>query len=142
HFSSRDMQFQAVPEKNLVIAGFGGQHFRFTTFAQLTDDENLLQVFSYPGVVVPAGARKMIADLVARANYGIKVGKFELDMNDGELRYHACTVIANQSLSDAAIGILIGASLHALERYMPAVLSCIYGNEDPAQAYQSVAHEH
>ena len=31
--------------------------------------------------------RQIVAELLARINYGLNIGNFELDMTDGEIRY-------------------------------------------------------
>ena len=39
---------------------------------------------------IPDEKRKMIAEYLAYANYGLLLGNFEIDLNDGEVRYKSC----------------------------------------------------
>ena len=82
-------------------------------------------------------ARRSRKPLV-RANYGLKVGKFEMDYDDGEIRVHVAHVLTEGELDDAVIARLFGTGMALLDRYLPAVLSVIYGNELPRDAIRSV----
>ncbi len=35
-------------------------------------------------------SRPMVAEYITRANYGLMVGKFEMDYSDGEVRFQSC----------------------------------------------------
>ena len=75
-----------------------------------------------------------MAETVVRANYGLQVGKFELDFDDGELRFQAAQILTEGTLGDGIIDRLMGTTMAMLDRYLPAFLSVIYGNESPQDA--------
>lgn len=66
----------------------------------------------------PEQMRRM-AEFVCRANYGLREGNFELDFNDGELRYK-CFVNCEGSIPNSAV---IRSSL-----ICPAVMFNLYGD--------------
>ncbi|APZ93242.1 YbjN domain-containing protein [Fuerstiella marisgermanici] len=98
------------------------------------DEGRLLQSFVYPAFRVPEGSRPDIAIAVSRANYGLKVGKFELDMNDGELRYQAALLFDGDLPADKVMDRVVYVGLSMMDRYMPAFMSVIYGNEPARDA--------
>jgi hypothetical protein len=115
----------------------------FRLMARIDDDDSLLQVFAYIPIRATPGSRAAIAEAVSRANFGMKVGKFELDMSDGELLYQAAHILVPDSegetfLPDHVIGRLIGTALAMVDKYTPAYLSIIYGNETPGDAIRCV----
>lgn len=133
HFDEREIRYQAYPDHNCVRATFSGAHSTYE-FA-LTADEQLFQVFAKPFFSIPEGARNQVSDLCARMNYGLKLGKWEFDPSDGEIRYQAATCLTDEKeLTDRMIGLVMGACMAAIDRYVPAILSCVYGNESPADA--------
>jgi hypothetical protein len=75
---------------------------------------------------------------VARANYGLRVGKFEFDVDQGEVRFQASQVLTDDGVGDGVIDRLIGTTMSMLDMYLPAVLSVIYGNELPKDAIRCV----
>jgi hypothetical protein len=87
---------------------------------------------------VPEGCRPAIAEAVARANYGLRLGKFELDVDDGELRFQMAQVLAGESVGEEIIDRMISTAINMLDMYLPAFLSVIYANELPKDAIRRV----
>ena len=61
-----------------------------------------------------------------------------MDFDVGELRFQAAQILTQDSLEDAVIGRLMGTTMAMLDRYLPAILSVIYGNELPKDAVKCV----
>lgn len=106
--------------------------------ATVDPEDGLFQVFGHSPVRVPEGSRPAIAETIARANYGLKVGKFELDIDEGDLRFQAAQILIDEQLEDETIRRLIGTTMAMLNAYLPAVLSVIYGNELPKDAVKQI----
>ena len=90
-------------------------------------------------IVLPQRAvvetRPAVAELVCRINYRLAFGGFELDYNDGEIRY--CYVMPSEELSDdpmdKAKRLVYLPHMMAL-RYGPAFVKVILGVRKPAEA--------
>jgi hypothetical protein len=67
------------------------------------------------GILV--GCRLAAAETVARANYGLGLGKFELDFDDGEVRFQVSQILVDDAVGQAVIDRMIGA---AVTRHLPA----------------------
>ena len=115
----------------LILLRFNSDHGDQKLYLRI-EEGRTLQSFAYPAIKVPEGCRPAIAVAVARANYGLKLGNFELDMNDGELRYQMALPFEGELPCDKVLDRVVYIGLHMLNRYMPAFMSVIYGNE-PAQ---------
>ena len=74
------------------------------------------------------------AEFVARANYGLNHGNFELDFRDGELRYKSSLYCDSQNPSPADVDWIIDLPLHMWEKYGNALLSVLIGGETPEAA--------
>jgi hypothetical protein len=182
HFEDRDLRFAAQEERQTVTADFRGEVGTFRVLARVDDTEGLFQVFGYMPVRIPEGARPVIAEAITRANFGLKIGKFEMDMDDGEVLFQAAQVFLGagrnrggggregasltddaldggstesvdhspenlgddshdhevDGLNDVVIGRLIATSLAMLDKYVPAFLSIVYGNELARDAIRRV----
>jgi hypothetical protein len=55
--------------------------------AGVEPETDLFQVVGRSPVLVPEGCRTAAAETVARTNYGLRLGEFELDLDDGEVRF-------------------------------------------------------
>lgn len=117
---------------NHLLLRFSGEHGDQRMLLHL--EGNLLQSFVFPAIKVAEGSRPDIAVAITRANYGLKLGKFELDMNDGELRYQVALPFDGDLPSDKVLDRVVYTGLQAMNRYMPAFLSVIYGNESVKDA--------
>lgn len=110
--------------------------------ARVEVELDLFQVFCYSPLRVPEGCRPAIAEAVVRANYGLQVGKFELDLDDGELRFQIAQILSGDTVGEETIDRMIGTAIHMLDVYLPAFLSVIYANDAPQEAIGRVEAMH
>lgn len=63
------------------------------------------------------------------ANYGLHLGNFEMDVRDGELRYHTYVDCdGGQMPTDEVVCNSIHVAVRMLERYTDAILDILFGN--------------
>ena len=134
HLDERQVRYLTNAESRSVCADFRGQVGTYRIIAAVDADGTLFQVIGGSPIRIPEGARPSIAETIARANYGLKIGKFEMDVDDGELRFQASQILTDGGLDDEVIGRLMGLTMAMLDTYLPAVLSVVYGNELPKDA--------
>jgi hypothetical protein len=78
--------------------------------------------------------RSSVAELIARANFGMLDGKFEIDMNDGEVRFHLVHALGDGELSVKMVERLYRACVFTLDRYIPAFMQHIHAGYTPEDA--------
>ena len=87
--SDRSLRFEVVEAESRCRFHFGFKGFdgAFNPLKMLLAlDEDVIQVFVYLPITAESNAVEM-ACLVAVLNYGLKLGKFELNIEDGSVRY-------------------------------------------------------
>ena len=134
HLDEHNVRYLTGGDSQSICADFRGEVGTYRIIAQVESENELFQVFGLAPVRVPEGCRPAIAETIARANYGLRVGKLEMDMDDGELRFQVAQILADDNLDGSVIHRLIGTAMGMLDRYLPAILSVIYGNELPKDA--------
>ena len=134
HLDEHNVRYLTGGDSQSICADFRGEVGTYRIIAQVESDHELFQVFGLAPVRVPEGCCPAIAETIARANYGLRVGKLEMDMDDGELRFQVAQILADDNLDGSVIHRLIGTAMEMLDRYLPAILSVIYGNELPKDA--------
>ncbi|WP_044302474.1 YbjN domain-containing protein [Rhodopirellula sallentina] len=115
-------------ERGLFRMLFEGKHGDIRVMMII--DESMLQVFTHPANKIPESHRQLIAEAITRANYGLKLGNFEMDFEDGELRYQTALPLGDSFPEDDVIDHILYVGGAMIDRYVPAFLSIIYGNED------------
>ncbi|NTV84461.1 MAG: YbjN domain-containing protein, partial [Bacteroidales bacterium] len=63
---------------------------------------------------------KITAEAVARANYGLRVGKFELDCDDGDMRFQVSQILTGDAVGEEVIDRMIVTAINMLDMYLPA----------------------
>ena len=79
---------------------------------------------------------RALAEFVCRANYGLKNGCFELDLDDGELRFRTFVDCEELLPSQEVIFNSIGVSIAMVNRYSRGILDVLYKGADPKIAVQ------
>jgi hypothetical protein len=134
HLDNHNIGYWSRSEDSSICADFRGEVGTYRVFARIDADDSLFQVFGYSPVRVPKGSRPAVAETVVRVNHCLKVGKFEMDYDEGELRFHAAQILPDDNLEDETIQRLMGTTMAMLNTYLPAFLSVVYGNELPKDA--------
>ena len=134
----REVSYSTNDDRQAICTDLRGEVATYRIVAHVDAEVDLFQVFGHSPLRVPEGCRPAIAETVARANYGLRVGKFEFDVDDGELRFQASQVLTDDTVGETVIDRLIGTTVAMLDMYLPAFLSVMYGNELPKDAIRCV----
>ena len=93
--------------------------------------------------IAPIGAdeedKKMIANMaefVCRANYGLKMGNFELDMIDGEIRFKCFVDCDGITPTEDMVRHSIHCPAAMFKRYGAGIVDIIYGNATAKEAVE------
>ena len=95
---------------------------------------DILQIFIQYPVMVKEKFRALTAEFIARANYGLIVGNFEMDMKDGEVRFHISHVMPDGKLEDETIRRLFSTAMGTSDRYFAALMRVLFAGETPEDA--------
>ncbi len=129
---------QRMIDRYIYRMGFSGEHGRVACFAQIRME--LEQFLFY--VMAPTKAaveqRLRVAEFITRANYGLRIGNFELDFRDGEVRYKSSLDFEGVELTPALIRNAIYPAVQTMDRYLPGLMSVIYGSTSPEEAIAEI----
>lgn len=110
---------------------------QWTIYVTAREAEEQLLVHSVLHDLVPADRREAVMELVTRANFGMVLGNWELDLDDGELRFKTSIDIEGVPLTDGLIDPLVMANVAMVDRYLPGVEAVVAG-EDPKAAVAAI----
>lgn len=81
---------------------------------------------------VPEEKRAVVGEYLHRANYGVQRGNFEMDFNDGEVRYKlAADIYDPRTITNKLVDLLILIPCLMFKRYGEGVMKLIYGDGIP-----------
>jgi hypothetical protein len=97
---------------------------------------DLVLVFAQLPIFGPIYRRAALCEAIARANYGLYLGNFEMDLGDGELRFKSSFPVNDADPSDSQIRRLISNSIGVVAHYGPALLDIACAEMEPATAIE------
>ncbi len=119
---------QQLPERYIYRMGFAGENGRVNCYAQIRIELEQFLFYALAPVKAPPEALPAVAEFITRANYGMRIGNFEMDYNDGEIRYKSSLDFEDEHLTPALIRNTIYPAVRTLDRYLPGLMQVIYGS--------------
>ncbi|GGI09463.1 YbjN domain-containing protein [Egicoccus halophilus] len=134
-----DLDVRVLPELATAVFPHAGQHGSWEVYCRSGDPAPQVAVYSLHPREVPARHRAAMATLLTRANYGLLIGNFELDLADGELRFKTSLDHGADQLTGTLLASLIEHNVAAFDRYLPALDAVLDGEVEEADRRLQVA---
>lgn len=133
-FEEDEWDFQWMEGASVLSMGFSGRNGKWQCFAQAREAQQQFVFYSVLPINVPEDKRHKLAELITRINYGMVIGNFEMDFDDGEVRYKTSVDVEGAELTPPMIRQLVYANIIITDRYLPAIMRAIYSDVTPKQA--------
>ena len=134
YLDSVGWKYKYVPEKELFLGNLGLKGCICTVeFLICMSDTHVTVYFR-----LPLSARECLrpmAEFITRANYGLHLGCFELDFNDGEIRYKMS--ISNTALEanpKEEMSCMMSIPCGTIDTYAKGIIGVLSGFEEPEDA--------
>ncbi|MFT5917170.1 MAG: hypothetical protein ACJAWV_002150 [Flammeovirgaceae bacterium] len=126
YFDKQKWRYQ-LPEESQNIATFG-MRTQEGTFHCILDvdleDKKIIFLSIYP-VNVPEKLRSSMAELILRLNYILFFGGFEMDFDDGEIRFKTSLIYDDLELTEKSIDHIIKGNIKSIETHFELLNSFI-----------------
>ena len=133
YLNSQNWKFGYNADRGLFTLNMSTKNFTGSRVVIQINDDSII-AYAIAPINVPEEKRQAACEFIARANYGLKVGTLEMDMNDGEIR-NRTYIIAKDGLPKLAdVEKCVDFSFLVLDRYGKGLLPMIYGNLTPEAA--------
>jgi hypothetical protein len=137
-FARNDWPINVVADESILYMVYQGDNGRYDCLAGVRNEEGQFLFYSVCPVPATEDRRAAVAEFVARANYDMVLGNFELDFDDGEIRYKTSAPIEGAQLSPAIVALLVLVNLRTMDQYLPGILSVVHGNISPRDAIEKI----
>jgi len=129
---------QPVEDKHAYRTYYRGKHGELRCFAQVRVDLEQFVFYAMAMVNVPEDVRPSVAEFITRANYGLRIGNFEMDYSDGEVRYKSSVDFEDEVLTYSFIKRAIYPAVQTMDKYLPGLLKVAFGAQSPVEAIREV----
>ena len=137
-FIDDQWKFLQLDDRPILQMGFEGQSGKWSCYDQVSEEQYLFFFYSVCPINVPEEKRPAVVEFLTRANYGLRIGNFEMDFGDGEVRFKTSLDVENDRLTPALISNLVYANVWTTDRYLPGLLSVVFGDLSPLEAIEKV----
>jgi hypothetical protein len=125
--------------QSIFKLGMQLENGRVDTFVDIRPENKQVLIFTLFPTNIPTNQRNRVSEFITRANKGLIIGNFELDMEDGELRYKASYIYDDTfPISKEVFMHNFFTTLVMMDKFLPGVMSVIYANTIPRQAISQI----
>ncbi|MEM8604328.1 MAG: YbjN domain-containing protein, partial [Cyanobacteria bacterium P01_H01_bin.121] len=124
--------------QQLIHFSFKGDNGAWNCYAQALEDDQQFAFYSVLTVQAPVEKRPLMAEFITRANYSLIIGNFEMDYDDGEIRYKTSIVVQDSRLDSALIRQIVYSNLFRVDQYLPGISGVLESGLTPEQAIDRV----
>jgi hypothetical protein len=129
---------QQLEDRAVYRVFFNGKNGELRCYAQIHHSLEHLLFYAVAPVKAPVECRPAVAEFITRANYGMRIGNFEMDYSDGEIRYKSSVDFEGETLTHNWIRNAIYPAVQTMDRYLNGLMAVIYGGKTPADAVADV----
>ena len=137
-FTEDDWAYTKIQGEPTLRLAFQGQNGKWTCYAKAREQQQQFVFYTICPVKVPETKNLAIAEFIARANFGMIIGNFELDFTDGEIRYKTSIDVEGANLTFTQIKRLVYANVMMMDQYLPGIMSVIDSDVEPKDAIAQI----
>ncbi len=135
-------RFQKIletPDQTVFRFGIGLENGKVDCIVDVRIPDKCVLISTIFTVNIPENKRKHIAEFITRANHNLILGCFDLDFDDGELKYK-CNFVYDDTFPQTEEVFIknLFASFLMLDRYLPGIMSVVYANIEPKTAINQI----
>lgn len=127
-----------IEDETILHLGFRSEDTpnMWSCYAQTIEEDNQFIFYSAAPVEPQPEQFSAVAEYITRANYGLVLGNFEMDLESGMVRFKTSIDVEDDRLSYELWRPIVYANVYLMERYLPGLQAVVYEQMDPAEAIE------
>jgi hypothetical protein len=112
---------EKLPDLDVISFAFQGDHERWVCYVEAQEEHERVVARSVVPYNLPAQRRPAAMEFIARVNYGLVIGNFEMDLEDGEIRFKTGIDVKGTTLTPVLVERFVIPNLYAMNTYLPGL---------------------
>ena len=137
-FEQNDWPFLRLDREPILQGDFRGGNGEWKCFAYADEEAQRFAFYSVCPISVPEDKIPTAAEFVNRANYALIIGNFELNCENGEVRFKTSIDVEGDRLSTALVERMVVINVAMMDMYLPGIQKVINEGVSPAQAVAEI----
>jgi hypothetical protein len=141
HFlAKREWKVEEIPDASAFKAKVDDELCPRTLFFQVKTEHEQFLFYILPTLTLLPDMLPAIAEFVARANFGMRIGNFELDYRECQVCFRSSVNFKGVPLSEPLIDGVITPALQAFDEFFPGLARVIAGLDTPSKAIRAIEY--
>jgi hypothetical protein len=111
--------------ENVIQTGFRGDNGEWDCLAVVLEPSGFFLFYSMCPYTCPLEQLPTMIEFLHRANYGLNLGNFELNVDDGEIRFKTSLRIDGERVPYKLCQSLVHHNVLVMDEYMPGIRSIV-----------------
>jgi hypothetical protein len=138
-FSEEEWKFQEVKE-GIYRSGIEGKQGSYRIYFFADNNTHILQIFTIIETNFAVQYRSLVSEYITRANYGLKIGNFEMDFEDGSVQYRVAADFEDGVVNTKIVRRMLYVGIRMMDRYYPGMMEVVWGGKSAKEAIKNVEH--
>ncbi len=138
YLTARNLRYSRTEDCTSFTVCYRLNHTCVTCTIRVDEESGYLSCITRSGIVVAKDKFEAAAEFVARANYGLGIGAFQLDYDDGDLCFKTSLFADAAELSPRMIRHLVKKNVNFYDNLYPGIVDVLYRDIAPAQALEKI----
>ena len=137
-----DVDYKVLRDGRVIKTGFRSEIWSFQILISVMDEPLCVLFLIRMPLAVPEEKRQAMAEAITRINYGMTLGRFEMDMSTGDLNQYSAIPVVDTTLTEAQFHAVLFSSLCQSRTYCRAFGRLLFDEDlTPAEAVAEVEME-
>jgi hypothetical protein len=141
YFNQNGWQYTEVEDKNVLLFGINGKNGNFQCVADIDAEEKKFIFFSVCGANTPIEKKHEMLELINLLNYDLFFGNFEMDLEDGEIRFKTSVFYEFIEPSIEFINQIAMTNIIAMDSSLIGMMGLMFGNLTASEAFEIIKKE-
>jgi hypothetical protein len=125
-------------QKTILEMDFQGLNGIWKCFADVREQTDEFLFYSILLMPIPIKRKIDVAEFITRANYGVTIGNFEMDFDDGEVRYKTNLDLKHLTLTKDLIRQYVYFNVKMMDSYLNGIMAVINEEVNAAEAIAKI----
>ncbi len=132
------LPFTRLEGTDILATDWAGENGAWMCYVHAQERDGQLLIYSVATEAVPAERRPAVAEFLTRVNYYMAIGNFEMDYDEGEVRYKTSVDVEGDHLSVAMARRLLKINVATMDLFLPGIEAVIRGDGAPVEVLASL----
>lgn len=140
YLKEEDYNFRQTNDENPVVINisFKWKNATYESYMEIWEDARTFIFYTYIENEVSEHKKQAMAEFLTRANFGARLGNFEMYFSDGRIRYKTSINVEDGELTSKMIDTIIFANINIVDDYYPGIMSVLYAGISPEEAINKI----